>query len=234
MLTKWNKPEDITGLCVGDRILMVCEERNTFGKMEKHVVILEATEDGWTSPDETYIGYTPGDGTDWISEKDFRKLLAIREAGDEEVEKLYSQPHEPEARKKLRNIAITRGQQLREAQAEIESYESQELETTQVIINHRNFIADQKKTIDSLTAELAALKSAPGMAEVEALESAWRDSMNSVAYVEMIISLARRSIAAREEVVGLLKWVFRNQDLQSDRAILSDEARRILEIVEGR
>lgn len=39
---------------------------------------------------------------------------------------------------------------------------------------------------------------------------------------------------ARDELVGLLKYLFRNQDLQSDRAILSDESRRILEIVEGK
>lgn len=90
---------------------------------------------------------------------------------------------------KLRAIAITRGQQLREAQAEIESYESQELETTQVIINHRNFIADQKKTIDSLTAELAALKSAPGMAEL-------RDVL------EQTEATCRRALATLQELEG--------------------------------
>jgi hypothetical protein len=34
------------------------------------LVILEATETGWESPDPTYVGYGPEDGVLWSMEKD--------------------------------------------------------------------------------------------------------------------------------------------------------------------
>ena len=70
-----------------------------------------------------------------------------------------------------------------------------------------NEAIDSAGEVYLLKQELAALKSAPGMTDLNGLESAWRDSGNPVAYVEMIIDIARRSIAAREEVVGLLKHI---------------------------
>lgn len=69
--------------------------------------------------------------------------------------------------------------------------------------HERLWYLEQNKT-ESLTAELAALKSAPGMADVDAI---LQDTEKSSEQIESdLADLARRSIAARDEVAGLLKW----------------------------
>jgi len=77
------------------------------------------------------------------------------------------------------------------------------------------------KDIDRLTAELAALKTAPGTDEVEAISTALLDvlkhiqdhfdvniaGVNAMRRAKELIESARRSIAARDEAVGLLKHI---------------------------
>jgi len=56
---------------VGDRILILVNEVKPHAKLPSlSIVILEATENGWKSPDDTYSGYTINDGVAWIAEKD--------------------------------------------------------------------------------------------------------------------------------------------------------------------
>lgn len=103
---------------------------------------------------------------------------------------------------------------------------------------------DSRVVIERLTAELAALKSAPGMAEVDAI---LQDAEKSSEQIESeLADLARRSIASRDEVVGLLKWLDEFWDFKevkrclceyaSDKVYGDDQqkARRIIEIVEGK
>lgn len=93
-----------------------------------------------------------------------------------------------------------------EARSELEDAQRQEIETIAAVINHRKLIDEQKQKIDFLTAELAALKSAPGMGEVDMLSgdftveecdqpclTTWMQRNKSLA------DIARRSIASREE-----------------------------------
>ncbi len=130
-----------------------------------------------------------------------------------------------------------------EARSELEDAQRQEIETIAAVINHRKLIDEQKQKIDFLTAELAALTSAPGMAEIDAL-TYWPDhEFKSQQYpkIQQLADIARRSIASREEVVGLLKWCWLMFDSsivdlaadQGDEEGIS-EARRIIEIVEGK
>lgn len=104
---------------------------------------------------------------------------------------------------------------------------------------------------DRLRQELAALKSCPAMAEVDALVAKWNEpgpwepEVVSEALREYE-TLTRRSISSREEVVGLLKWLDEFWDFREVKKCLSEyasdkvygddqqKARRILEIVEGK
>lgn len=205
-----------------------------------------------------------------------RELLTIREAGDETGTEVawYTSPHEEaerlweqlrEARAEIERLAAERDEALGknhsakifidalskwlECGATLEN-SSDWHSYLQTVANNWNLRMQEACDLrDSLKAELAAIKSAPGMADVDALRlevfewlrviqrnaspnsaSDFRDLQNAIGKFDATL---RRSIAAREEAVGLLKYLFRNQDLQSDRAIMSDEARRILEIVEG-
>lgn len=130
---------------------------------------------------------------------------------------------------------------------------------------------------DEARKELAELRKAPGMEEIDALENEYLFTLKTLGHLGSLAdrfslrdiavklaTLARQAIDSREaekkradewqekyedenserlivekerdEVVGLLKWIFRNQENQHhlDWAILSDESRRILEIVEGK
>jgi hypothetical protein len=61
-------PDDILN---GDRIVIIVRERPSAGQpLRDRLVILEATETGWTSPDPYYTGYSPGDGIAWARERD--------------------------------------------------------------------------------------------------------------------------------------------------------------------
>lgn len=80
-MPKWSKPDEALpeNLFVGDRILGVVSERNPKTlKVERRLILLESTEDGWRSPDETYAGYSIHDCEYWSAEKDvlmFAKIL---------------------------------------------------------------------------------------------------------------------------------------------------------------
>lgn len=123
-------------------------------------------------------------------------------------------------------------------------------------------VKDSQSQIATLTAErdetreeLATLRSAPGMGEVDVLLYKYRDIIKTLGHVgnnadrydlqdvaQEIADLARRAIASREEaitsreeVVGLLKWlkaVAESAGLEF-RPGLNRKTDRILEIVEG-
>ena len=99
---------------------------------------------------------------------------------------------------------------------------------------------------DEARKELAVLKAAPGMEDIDALEKQldehYKPKFGMVRRPSEItrdsFDLARRSIAAREEVVGLLGWLWKI--IVCNELILSyirrcdkPEAKAILEIVEG-
>lgn len=111
-------------------------------------------------------------------------LRTLRDAGDEEVDKLFvnamhaigvDESVNPEGCKssqrsleELHCAAITRGQQLREAREEIERLKGCLKKSNDGFEEHeRLWYLEQNKT-ETLTSELAALKSAPAMAEVDA------------------------------------------------------------------
>lgn len=227
--------------------------------------------------------------------EDLLRLRAIRDAGDSEVSALAAELvnfiseqqdrikvliHADELARKLRDIAIARGQQLREAQVEIErlrmavgcattikgdmvmrgddplgmmqevcSYvdtltaERDEFEDLldsipapelneewikltgemECLRNDLREAREEKKAdmeaidclagdVERLTAErdearkeLAALRSAPGMEEVDAI----LNDVNSSVFAnqERLSNIARRAIASRDEVVGLLDHI---------------------------
>jgi len=167
--------------------------------------------------------------TEWVAMA--RDLLAIREAGDEEIELLHEevgfsfgnpyvaqQNKSREALENLRHIAITRGQQLRNAQAEIER-----LKVSSFSAPEGATIQSLQSQIATLTAELAALKAAPGMEEIDALWKEFKVKRHKLAIRlhgaeleeicqldEIVMSIRRKSIcsiASRDEVVGLLKHI---------------------------
>lgn len=79
-MARWMKPneEPPVNLEAGDRIVMIVRERETCGSpLRSRVVILEATEDGWYSPDDTYAGYTIHDGYIYTTERDLCQISAI-------------------------------------------------------------------------------------------------------------------------------------------------------------
>ncbi|WP_230679034.1 hypothetical protein, partial [Streptococcus pneumoniae] len=60
-MPKWTKPtEELPeDFYVGDRVLGVLNEWNPrTKKIERRIVILEATESGWRCDDDTYAGYS--------------------------------------------------------------------------------------------------------------------------------------------------------------------------------
>lgn len=71
-MPRWMKPsEELPDVSVGDRIVIIVREREREGwPLQNRLVILEAKEDGWTSPDEFYAGYSVHDGLLWSTEKD--------------------------------------------------------------------------------------------------------------------------------------------------------------------
>ena len=72
-MAKWTKPEeglpDDSGIEVGDRVLLILREVEN-RRLVNRLCILEATEDGWQSIDDTYGGYSPADAVLWAYEKD--------------------------------------------------------------------------------------------------------------------------------------------------------------------
>lgn len=208
-----------------------------------------------------------------------RELLSLRTARDNEVDKLFvnamhaigvDESVNPEgcrssqrSLEELHHLAITRGQQLREAREEIERLkESVDSRVPSLVARIATLTAErdeaEKKgreagvagmmqamnaqclTINQLEKQIAALKSCPAMEEVDNL----RFNINDVqlppeerikAALEAC-DLARRSISSREEVVGLLVnlWAFeRVRDVVNS---VSDYPpfTRIRDIVEGK
>lgn len=71
-MPRWKNPSEAlpSDFYCGDRIIGVVRERNPKTlKFERRLVILEATETGWKSPDETYGGYSIHDCEFWATEK---------------------------------------------------------------------------------------------------------------------------------------------------------------------
>ena len=81
----WRKPsEELPEVEAGDRVAIIVYEACPHSKaMQFRIVMLEATEDGWTSPDDTYGGYTPEDGVLWTTEKDLCGIAVyMKEIGE--------------------------------------------------------------------------------------------------------------------------------------------------------
>lgn len=67
----WHTPDEQPNCEAGDRIVIIVNERaHANGPLMGRLVILEATETGWFSPDDYYAGYTLGDGVFWAYERD--------------------------------------------------------------------------------------------------------------------------------------------------------------------
>jgi len=187
-----------------------------------------------------------GDATDGEIEGDFGKVQAwIGRSALDSTEK-YHESLAAESLDKIRSEFITRGQQLamqesnsktlllqneslgqenlllvqrlREAQAEIER-----LRVSSFAAPEGTTIQSLQSQIATLTAELAALKAAPGMEEIDALWKEFKVKRHKLAIRlhgaeleeicqldEIVMSIRRKSIcsiASRDEVVGLLKHI---------------------------
>lgn len=248
-----------------------------------------------------------------------RELLAIRslrDAGDEEVERLTNEilyQLRTSDIAKLRDIAIARGQQLREAREKCE-HKSQQVDSQVSIVSEmqsqvttlteenkrlhdESEVSDSlvltlqeevkmlakerdearrinndtlessvrevvklrdgvEKDIERLSLELAELRSAPGIEEVDKVCEVVYDAIKDYDFdrdceddLGALCDIARRAIASREEekqradeVAGLLKWWVSFKDgfgqlegMSAGSAVeeWKDNARRILEIAEG-
>lgn len=72
-MPKWTRPTEGLPECeAGDRVVLIVNERLDRRSLRKtrRLVILEATEVGWMSPDMVYAGYTPHDAEFWSMERD--------------------------------------------------------------------------------------------------------------------------------------------------------------------
>ena len=77
-MPKWTKPSEGLPECeAGDRVLLIVNERLDRRSVRKtrRLVILEATETGWMSPDMVYHGYTPEDAEFWSLEKEVCRFV---------------------------------------------------------------------------------------------------------------------------------------------------------------
>lgn len=63
----WRSPnDDVHLLDVGTQVVLVVEERKQMGwPLGRQMVVVEATEDGWTCGDPDYSGYGPGESVCW-------------------------------------------------------------------------------------------------------------------------------------------------------------------------
>lgn len=76
----WMKPTEQLPdeLDVGDRILgIVREARYPGGKPRPLLILLEATEDGWRSPDERFAGYSVYDCELWAYERNVVQIADV-------------------------------------------------------------------------------------------------------------------------------------------------------------
>ncbi len=68
-LVSWHEPSDIPECDVGDRILVIVNERESaFTPLRPRIIILEARDVGWDSADVAYAGYGFEDGILWAYE----------------------------------------------------------------------------------------------------------------------------------------------------------------------
>ena len=75
-MPKWMKPTEELPECeAGDRILCIVREARRIGApVRPTLLILEATEDGWTSPDDVFAGYSVHDCELWAYERDVARI----------------------------------------------------------------------------------------------------------------------------------------------------------------
>jgi len=86
-MTRWMRPSEEMPreLDCGDRILGVVYEAPPCGrKVRPHLILLEATEYGWRSPDPFYSGYSVTDCEFWAHEKDVACDASARAAWEAE------------------------------------------------------------------------------------------------------------------------------------------------------
>lgn len=78
-MPRWMRPsEEQPNVPVGDRIVIIVNERpHARAALAPRLVILEATESGWNSPDDTYAGYSPDDGVLWATERSVCEIASV-------------------------------------------------------------------------------------------------------------------------------------------------------------
>ena len=78
-MPKWTKPSEGLPECeCGDRVVVILREReHARAPLKPRLIILEATEHGWNSPDELYVGYSPEDGELWSMESDVCQIANV-------------------------------------------------------------------------------------------------------------------------------------------------------------
>lgn len=79
-MPKWTKTADElpSDYEADDRLLLIVAERpDQYSHIAPRLVILEATENGWYSPDSMYAGYTPADGILWAWEEDVADVARV-------------------------------------------------------------------------------------------------------------------------------------------------------------
>ena len=178
--------------------------------LEEHLSLISEAE--MERDQQTYCTFRPSELHSTKEAIDELLALRSRDAGDEEVDLLHEEvgfsfgnPYRDQQKKSREALENLRHIAIARGQREAKAIEV------------ANQYADENL---KLSLEVESLKQRLALVESE------------IAGVRQNRDEQLRE--ARDELVGLLKYLFRNQDLQSDRAILSDESRRILEIVEGK
>ena len=78
-MARWMKPsEELPEVDAGERVVIIVKERMGRGRpFSLQLVILEATETGWYSPDPTYAGYSIEDGCLWSPERSVCEIANV-------------------------------------------------------------------------------------------------------------------------------------------------------------
>lgn len=71
----WHSVDESPSLYVGDRLVIIVHECPYHGAKPRHeLVIIQAEENGWSSPDPTFSSYGPTDGVAWAYEGEVLEL----------------------------------------------------------------------------------------------------------------------------------------------------------------